>query len=212
MNVQYISRRGTVRVDGLNQELGAQYSGQDTKFLGKTNQKGQTGEYGNYWLKRTFLPAVPPYSYQSCTQSVFRSDRSGTRVYYQSRRKRWPHRPTTTILPSLNMTTSLDQLKQTGTVVVSDSGDFECGFSCFSEFFNHLNFRETAIDVYKPQASSKGLAVSHHRAYVATGCDNESVAATCRGEQTRLLPLDRCRNCIWQAKGWQCPSTSRSRC
>ena len=24
------------------------------------------------------------------------------------------------------MTTSLDQLKQTGTVVVSDSGDFEC--------------------------------------------------------------------------------------
>jgi hypothetical protein len=53
------------------------------------------------------------------------------------------------------MTTSLDQLKQTGTVVVSDSGDFECGFLYFSEFFNHLNFRVTAIDVYKPQASSK---------------------------------------------------------
>jgi hypothetical protein len=57
------------------------------------------------------------------------------------------------------MTTSLDQLKQTGTVVVSDSGDFECGFSCFSEFFNHLNFSETAIDVYKPQASLIALAV-----------------------------------------------------
>jgi hypothetical protein len=26
------------------------------------------------------------------------------------------------------MTTSLDQLKQTGTIVVSDSGDFECEF------------------------------------------------------------------------------------
>lgn len=57
------------------------------------------------------------------------------------------------------MTTSLDQLKQTGTVVVSDSGDFECGSLYFSEFFNHLNSRGTAIDVYKPQASSKGLAV-----------------------------------------------------
>jgi len=58
------------------------------------------------------------------------------------------------------MTTSLDQLKQTGTVVVSDSGDFECGFSCFSKFLQLLKFpRETAIDVYKPQASSKGLVV-----------------------------------------------------
>ncbi len=60
------------------------------------------------------------------------------------------------------MTTSLDQLKQTGTVVVSDSGDFECGFLCFSEFFTRLIFHETAIDVYKPQASSKGLVISHH--------------------------------------------------
>ena len=32
------------------------------------------------------------------------------------------HRPP----PSPIMTTSLDALKQTGTVVVSDSGDFEC--------------------------------------------------------------------------------------
>lgn len=48
-------------------------------------------------------------------------------------------------LTLLNMTTSLDQLKQTGTVVVSDSGDFECGFSYFSEFLqlNHLNFRDS---------------------------------------------------------------------
>ena len=30
-----------------------------------------------------------------------------------------------------DMTTSLDQLKQTGTVVVSDSGDFECKLSFF---------------------------------------------------------------------------------
>jgi hypothetical protein len=40
---------------------------------------------------------------------------------------------------SLNMTTSLDQLKQTGTVVVSDSGDFEGGLWYLSEFFMQLN-------------------------------------------------------------------------
>jgi hypothetical protein len=33
------------------------------------------------------------------------------------------------------MTTSLDQLKQTGTVVVSDSGDFEGEIWCLSKFF-----------------------------------------------------------------------------
>jgi len=34
-------------------------------------------------------------------------------------------------LALLNMTTSLDWLKQTGTIVVSDSGDFECTSSSF---------------------------------------------------------------------------------
>jgi len=52
VNVQ--CRRETVRVEGLNQEFGAQFSGRDTEFLGKTNQKGQTGQYDNYWLKRSF--------------------------------------------------------------------------------------------------------------------------------------------------------------
>ena len=36
-----------------------------------------------------------------------------------------PPHPTTSSPPT-TMTTSLDALKQTGTVVVSDSGDFEC--------------------------------------------------------------------------------------
>jgi hypothetical protein len=40
------------------------------------------------------------------------------------------------------MTTSLDQLKQTGTVVVSDSGDFEGGLWYLSEFFEHLTSAE----------------------------------------------------------------------
>lgn len=33
--------------------------------------------------------------------------------------------------PPAKMTTSLDYLKQTGTVVVSDSGDFECAYNAF---------------------------------------------------------------------------------
>jgi hypothetical protein len=46
------------------------------------------------------------------------------------------------IIPSLNMTTSLDQLKQTGTVVVSDSGDFECAPWSFSECITHITYTE----------------------------------------------------------------------
>lgn len=34
--------------------------------------------------------------------------------------------PHTTLSITTTMTTSLDHLKQSGTVVVSDSGDFEC--------------------------------------------------------------------------------------
>lgn len=46
------------------------------------------------------------------------------------------------------MTTSLDLLKQTGTVVVSDSGDFESLYL----FFTHPSaYLIVAIDVYKPQ-------------------------------------------------------------
>ena len=70
------------------------------------------------------------------------------------------------------MTTSLDYLKQTGTVVVSDSGDFECECyrihppfpvpSCNPNLHTRTPFSlhkhqceclipDTAIDVYKPQ-------------------------------------------------------------
>lgn len=52
------------------------------------------------------------------------------------------------------MTTSLDHLKQTGTVVVSDSGDFECESSSSSiQHIRYLTSRSNsaAIDVYKPQ-------------------------------------------------------------
>jgi hypothetical protein len=87
VNIQ--CRRETVRVDSLNQELGAQFSGQDTEFLGKTNQKGQTGQYGNYWLRRTFCQQYRGILISHTPNRLFRSDRSGT-VYYQSRRKRWP--------------------------------------------------------------------------------------------------------------------------
>lgn len=38
--------------------------------------------------------------------------------------------PSNSSYSSTAMTTSLDQLKQTGTVVVSDSGDFECKSTC----------------------------------------------------------------------------------
>lgn len=53
------------------------------------------------------------------------------------------------------MTTSLDALKQTGTVVVSDSGDFECECrsalrSSFGEALTS-DVHRAAIDVYKPQ-------------------------------------------------------------
>lgn len=51
------------------------------------------------------------------------------------------------------MTTSLDLLKQTGTVVVSDSGDFECMFAIAHHLDHALIFWLilSAIDVYKPQ-------------------------------------------------------------
>ncbi|KAG1768538.1 hypothetical protein EDD22DRAFT_872295 [Suillus occidentalis] len=51
------------------------------------------------------------------------------------------------------MTTSLDLLKQTGTVVVSDSGDFECMFLIVHHLDHALIFWLilSAIDVYKPQ-------------------------------------------------------------
>ena len=72
--------------------------------------------------------------------------------------------PTTTIshfptLP-LEMSTSLDYLKATGTVVVSDSGDFECKPTRFHPSWcltNHQSIPTTlpallaAIDAYKPQ-------------------------------------------------------------
>jgi hypothetical protein len=46
--------------------------------------------------------------------------------------------------------TSLDYLKQTGTVIVSDSGDFEGVYSaCFSS--SRLTADSTGIGVYKPQ-------------------------------------------------------------
>ncbi len=128
----------------------------DTEFLGKTSPTGQ----------RTLLPAVPRGAHTRIshnTQSVIRSDKSEAGVYYQSRMERWA--PSSSHHPlSLNMPTSLDQLKQTGTVVVSDSGDFECAFLVFVLLgvLRSLNVCELAIDVYKPQASSKGLAVSHH--------------------------------------------------
>jgi hypothetical protein len=43
-----------------------------------------------------------------------------------SNRHRHNFSPTTAFFPTTIMSTSLDQLKETGTVVVSDSGDFEC--------------------------------------------------------------------------------------
>ena len=56
------------------------------------------------------------------------------------------------------MTTSLDYLKQTGTVVVSDSGDFECKLSFRRHVDAHIarilmSLPCLAIDVYKPQVS-----------------------------------------------------------
>jgi len=51
------------------------------------------------------------------------------------------------------MTTSLDQLKQTGTTVVSDSGDFESKLVIvLVPSLSPPNAdRVSAIDVYKPQ-------------------------------------------------------------
>lgn len=61
------------------------------------------------------------------------------------------------------MSTALDQLKQTGTVVVSDSGDFEGEYHDQGDihqllhldisFFasKHTDHNRIAIDVYKPQ-------------------------------------------------------------
>lgn len=49
------------------------------------------------------------------------------------------------------MTTSLDYLKQTGTVVVSDSGDFECKLPIPFLVKVRLIGDYLAIDVYKPQ-------------------------------------------------------------
>jgi hypothetical protein len=50
------------------------------------------------------------------------------------------------------MTTSLDYLKQTGTVVVSDSGDFACEYLISETSNRTTQHQNTAIDVYKPQA------------------------------------------------------------
>lgn len=71
VNIQ--CRREMVRVDSLNQELSAQFSGQDTEFLGKTNQKGQTGQHGNYWLKRTLCQQYRRILISHTPNRLFRS-------------------------------------------------------------------------------------------------------------------------------------------
>ena len=56
------------------------------------------------------------------------------------------------------MTTSLDQLKQTGTVVVSDSGDFECECaSSHCELLAHLSI----LDIQPSMPTSPRLLYSH---------------------------------------------------
>jgi len=57
---------------------------------------------------------------------------------------------------SLNMTTSLDWLKQSGTIVVSDSGDFECMSSSFvsvlSLYHNSYRCLQTSGRYHEPFA------------------------------------------------------------
>ena len=55
---------------------------------------------------------------------------------------------------TINMTTSLDYLKQTGTVVVSDSGDFE------SELVSSTLFTSTLIDASMQRSMSTSLRSS----------------------------------------------------
>ena len=57
---------------------------------------------------------------------------------------------TPSLLPT-TMTTSLDQLKNTGTTVVSDSGDFAC--KCLNSTLPRSRSAQlsTAIGAYKPQ-------------------------------------------------------------
>lgn len=81
----------------------------------------------------------------------------------------YPLFTTTTI-----MTTSLDQLKQTGTVVVSDSGDFECKLSSPREFviLNPSNLSDRCL-----QATGKLLDRPCRRkiGHAVVGCDNQPV-------------------------------------
>ena len=74
------------------------------------------------------------------------------------------------------MTTSLDLLKQTGTVVVSDSGDFEC---------------ERALEGKQNEITD---VATSDRCLQAAGCDDEPVAHPRRGGKGGLRAPDRrCR-------------------
>ena len=72
---------------------------------------------------------------------------------------------------SLNMTTSLDWLKQTGTIVVSDSGDFECTSPSF--------------------VSVLGSYHNSHRCLQTSGRYHEPFSHPRRCWQTRVQPSHR---------------------
>ncbi len=108
---------------------------------------------------------------------------------------------------TITMSNSLDQLKQTGTVVVSDSGDFEC--TCILPAFQDkigwpCNF--SAIDVYKPQVRPAVETSYHSLNNFNLGCHDKPLIDPCRRRQAQLCASHwRCYQAC-QREGW------RSRC